>query len=1304
MLPAVSAPRTWGGRFELEAEAGTGGMGHVYRARDQRTGERVAIKVLHATEPGSIERFLRESALLRTIVHPGIVRLVDEGREPNGEAWLAMEWLDGEDLSHRLKRGPLGVPDTIVLARRLADALAAAHAAGIVHRDVKPANVFLPGGSVADAKLLDFGVAVRGLTSRVTRTGMLIGTPGYMAPEQARGDRVVDARADLFSLGAVIFEALVGRPAFEGAHVVAVLARILLEDAPRVREGLPDAPRWLDSLVAKLLTKEPELRLASASELRDAIDAELEAPSTARASTGSRGAVGTRERRVVSVVMAAPPTPGAARGDAPTLAALAGSAQMQALLDAIGAGDARAARLLDGSVVIVLTGGETAAELALRAVRSAAALQAATEIPRLVVSTGLVVSGERIPVGEAIDRAAGLLGDGEWQGIRFDEATAELTAENITTTQHGPVRLFAAEREGGDAMRSSGTRLPFTGREHELTLVEATFGACARGEGARAVLVTAAAGIGKSRLRRELVLRIAMSGANATLLLARADALGAGAPYALLGPALRRASGIQEDEPLEHQQAKLLEHVRRVMSDERAREIVPFLGELAAMPFEDAAIPALRAARARPELMADRIRDAWRSLIAAEAEAAPVLLVLEDLHRGDAASVHLVDHTLRSLPDARLMVLALGRPEVHERFPELWADRQPMELRLAPLGTRAAEKLVRAALGVRAPTELVDGVVGRAEGNPLFIEELVRSVSGRRDAALPTTVLATVQARLDALDARTRRVLRAASVLGATFWLGAVASLLGEGEDADGAGAGTEAPAGAPPVEDAVTALVQHGFVERRARSAFAGQVELRFRHDLVRDAAYVSLPEEDRTLAHQLAAEWLVAHGERNALTLAEHFLRAQDPARAVRYFAEAVRQAIDAVDLAGALDLAARGIALATEPLDRAAFEMARAVAHRWRSEHAAAIDAARRTCDASTPADDVWWRAMSELTLSAGRLGRIDELQNAIARIEAHLDTSKATASARAEAALGASGQLIHVGRLDAGRAFLARAEPLAVESDDPLVLGRVATLRGLLATADGHWDESVIHYQRARELYLSIHDSRDEASSTINLGAALCSIGEPEEAAVVLREGLELGERLALPYVESFARLNLGWALLEMGEDARAGLELERVVSSTSAGDPTRLRCFAFLYLAFAYRQLGRVDDAERQAALAFAQSGPFPHVKAQALTELAEVSLARGDAARALEQARTGVEIADGLGRLDEHDLSLRCAYVRALVATGAHEEARAVMVRALDRLAREAARMREGPTRAKFLSTREALRARGLGRELGIPT
>ncbi len=258
-------------RFVVEQRIGAGGMAEVFRATEKKNGTRVAIKMPRGRDRQVWARFEREAAMLIALDHDGIVKHIAEGRAANGKPFLAMEWLEGEDLAQRLRRGPLSVDETLVIGERIAIALAAASASGVVHRDVKPSNIFLRNGAVEGATLIDFGIARRmldaGATFSLTRTGMLLGTLGYMAPEQALGAKTAGTRADVFSLGCVLFECLTGQRAFGGSHAIEVLANLLTLDVPAPRAINADVPPALDALVRRMLARDPDERPLDCNEV-----------------------------------------------------------------------------------------------------------------------------------------------------------------------------------------------------------------------------------------------------------------------------------------------------------------------------------------------------------------------------------------------------------------------------------------------------------------------------------------------------------------------------------------------------------------------------------------------------------------------------------------------------------------------------------------------------------------------------------------------------------------------------------------------------------------------------------------------------------------------------------------------------------------------------------------------------------------------------------------------------------------------------------------------------------------------------
>jgi serine/threonine-protein kinase len=267
------------GRYDIERELGEGGMATVYLAEDVRHGRKVAIKVIRP-EVGSslgIERFLAEIRTTASLQHPHILGLIDSGvvaSEGGGaRPFYVMPFVTGETLRARLVRErALPVSDAVTILIEVADALACAHGHGVVHRDVKPENILLGQGH---AMVMDFGIAKAvhrsSAGASLTSTGASIGTPAYMAPEQAVGDPTIDHRADLYALGIVAYEMVAGRPPFVGASVAAMVAASLTQPAPSLSATVPKCPPRLSALVADLLEKDPGKRPDSAAVVRDTL-------------------------------------------------------------------------------------------------------------------------------------------------------------------------------------------------------------------------------------------------------------------------------------------------------------------------------------------------------------------------------------------------------------------------------------------------------------------------------------------------------------------------------------------------------------------------------------------------------------------------------------------------------------------------------------------------------------------------------------------------------------------------------------------------------------------------------------------------------------------------------------------------------------------------------------------------------------------------------------------------------------------------------------------------------------------------
>lgn len=264
------------GKYRLDALLGSGGVGEVYRAQNTMMGRTVAIKILkpeHVTDGAVVARFMREAKAANLARHPNVVDVLDVGLDDDGVPFIVQEFLEGVDLGKHLKRskGALGYKQVLELMIPVVEAVGLAHAQGVVHRDIKPENVFLAKvGDTVVPKLLDFGISYikpQPGDVRMTRTGMTVGTPAYMSPEQLEGTSGVDVRTDVWALGVILYEALSGHLPFEGETSALLFAQIAWVDPVPLQKIAPQVPEALAQVVSKCLRRKVQERYASATEL-----------------------------------------------------------------------------------------------------------------------------------------------------------------------------------------------------------------------------------------------------------------------------------------------------------------------------------------------------------------------------------------------------------------------------------------------------------------------------------------------------------------------------------------------------------------------------------------------------------------------------------------------------------------------------------------------------------------------------------------------------------------------------------------------------------------------------------------------------------------------------------------------------------------------------------------------------------------------------------------------------------------------------------------------------------------------------
>ncbi|WP_437589569.1 serine/threonine-protein kinase [Sorangium sp. So ce1000] len=1292
-------------RFVVEQQVAAGGMGTVYRAHDRLDARPVALKVLHSREAFDVERFERESQILAELSHPGIVRYVAHGRTSAGDHYLAMEWLEGEDLAACLGRRRLALAESLAVLRRTADALAFAHSRGIIHRDVKPSNIFLVASDVGQLKLVDFGIArPDGESRRLTYTGGILGTPGYIAPEQIESGSSLDARADVFSLACVFYECVAGRPAFEGAHVMAALAKLLFQQTPRLRDVREDVPEPLERLIDRMMAKNPDDRprdcgdvgveLAQIAEALDAW-ATPRPPSTLASQRDSTmrsarpdGFLTRSEQRLVSLVLAGEPDDVqmsvAAAGGVPSASDVSSVLQelssegpgssvprseVRAAVEPYGAHITEISR---GSLIAILAGAGSAVDRAERAARCALALRARFPGIPLAVATGRGVSSAKLIEGDVIDRGVRALRAAQAGAVRLDDVTASVVGGRlkVETDENGP---FLATETAADESTPVLLGKPsiWVGRIRELSMLEGVFSGCVSESLASAVLVIGPAGAGKSRLRLEFLTRVRRQFGAVEILSGRAESMAAGSPFGLIADAIHKAAGMREGEPVEARRRKLKRRLGRHLSGEALSRIAAFLGELSRTPFPDGETSGLRAARDNAMLMADATRAAWEDWLAAECAAQPVLLVLEDLHFGDPATVRLIDQTLRNLRDLPLMLLALARPEVNKQFPGLWTDREVQTIKLGPLPAKASERMVRSALGEETPAETVARVVDRADGNPFYLEELIRAVADGKGDVLPDSVLGTVEARLDAEGHEAKRVLRAASIFGDRFSKLAVSALLG----------------GATRVKETETwldALAARELIAPVSTPGWLIPTDYVFRHAIVREAAYAMLTEPDRALGHKLAGEWLERSGHTDAMALAEHFRLGGEPGRAVRWYRRAAEQALEANDLASALARAEMGVQCGATDEELGRLRLVEAEIGLWQGE---AVLAAQRGTEAASlvrTGSSPWFRAIGQVIIAEGKLGHFD-------RVEAWATRAAEAAgaiSARIMCLCEGATYLIFGGRYAAADALIQMLEAVASEAAgiEPQAVALYQEARAIRAQTKGDIGAALNGLTAALAAFEQAGDRRNACAVRANLGFLYGELGDFEVAESALRTALAAAQRMGLDDLEKAALQNLGYVIAHLGQLEEAKLLEQRAAAAFQQQGERRMEGVTLTYLAKILLLSGDPGAAEREARAAVEALTVAPPLRAAAVAVLSRALLAQGRQEEALPAAREAFAQLEEAGSLEEGESLVRLVYAEALAAAGATREAAEALAVARQHLLDRAAKISDAAWRERFLT------------------
>ncbi|WP_437944499.1 protein kinase [Sorangium sp. So ce281] len=1160
--PLVPGLRVEG--FRVERLLGQGGFARVYAATREGDGRAVALKVARRQDDGRIER---EAAALARLAPPLVPALLGRGRSEELGPFLVLERLEGSSLARCLAdlpgTGAMPVEQASAIVRALSVALDAAHEAGLVHRDLKPENVWLrPGGEVA---LIDFGLAAQAraggdarapLGPDLTQTGAILGTAAYMAPEQCLGAGAVDARADIYALGAMIFELLTGRPPFVGEAAEVRQAHVARRPAPP--SSLAPLPEGADEAVLRCLAKDPEARPARASDVARALAASLEAraaPSRGRAASSGAPAPATDPRRSVALL------------------ALRTRERADALADIARAEGGVLARFRGERMVLAFPAADAPGDGVRAAARVARRLaEAGATEPHLVVHLAPL----RVREGtRGVTLAGAALEDAETWGAGPGDADAMppaiLTAEARRALADGPhdaspsPRAVAPDRRdrpldprGAPPDEPGETAL--RGRDAALGAALAAAQEALAGGGPALVTALGAEGHGKSRFLGALAAALHAGGAAVHAAAAlRPEAAEHGATLvALLRAALDLPAGGERD--ADAQEAL----VQRLGAAEAARAwpaVGLALGRLA--PGDPAAAPLLGAPGARRHAEA-------RALAAALAAAAPLALLLDDADRADASALDAIELATAEGSAARLAIVLAARPSLASLRPALGerAARR-VALDLGPLDAEAAGALLQDRLRPVEfiPRAVLDRLHALARGVPRDLVEVAcalrvggaiqRARGGEGWTLAPDDLLSLSAAPLGerlaeralaALPPPLVDLLERAAILGDDLSPAELEAAL--------RAADAPPPAGALDPGVGLARLARAGVLVARS----ASPPRYAFRHPLLREAVEARIPPARRRALHAAVLQGLLgaprAAGAR--ARIARHAAAAGDLAAAAAAHAELADEALARHDVVEAEQRFTAALRLAglLERDDASTRARARALAGRGRAryrlqrfeESLADLRAARALAEAAGDRA----RAAELLLEEATALDWLEDFpaSAAIAARAAELCAGLGDARLDARCLLAGGRSDCRDQRVDEGIPKLERAArgALALGDHEAHVIARLVLVASLSVAL--RLDEAERHAEAVVEACLRAGDVFHLCTAYINRVFMWVKRREEGRAVADQREAVRLARELGHAQLERWATLNLAELRYWLGAPdealplARRSLDLQR----------------------------------------------------------------------------------------------------------------------------------------------------------------
>lgn len=1223
------------GPYTIEGVLGRGGMGTVFRARAPG-GAIVALKVIRAAllREDTRRRFERESRI--RVDHENVVKVLDAGEAEDGTAYIALELLEGVTLAERLVSGPLSEDEVVDIALQLCRGLEAAHDAGVIHRDLKPSNVFCCSNRVV--KLLDFGVStLQQAETRLTETGHVLGTICYLAPEQLEGRDSRDPRSDIWALGAVLYEALAGRPPFREETALATVVSTMLGELPALSSFRPGVSPTLEAVIARALRKAASARWSSVREFRVALEEAVQRPLPDSPLVAS---IPPDEQRVVAISYAI---------DIIDRAALDRAIREEHGIP-IGA--------LSNRMIGLFGADTTVGDEIVRAAR--AAIRSRSAARRIAVSGGRASSTERAIAGTAIDAAERLLSI-DMPGVAItDDAARVLPRGAVLSPIDANTRELAIGEQSLSALLESSGDSEITGREIELLQLRRAITSAAGDRMATSVWITGPAGIGKSRLRHEADRMIDAWTPRFTKLFARAEPAHAGQDLSLFRVLLHTYAEQLGVSAVEAPRALSCAAFNDPKDIERCSEMFRRL----LLSGKETAGGIGSMAHADLQSIGDRMQLALLDWMLALLKKGPLALVLEDLQWAGDASIALIERLRAHAFDQPLLIVGTARLELAELRPELFDDANAVRLELRGLGVEQVRVLVERIVGAGVDRDWLETLAKRTEGNPFFVEQIVRGLDEAGwdlDAQqLPWSVEAALQARLDHLTRPERELCCRAAVLGRAF---------------------TALELGALGVRDPrplLAALRRRGIIAARGDDRYA------FQSPLLSDAASKMVTDDARAGLHARAAEVLSSMPESDIEEVARHYERGLALEAAASAYLRALLAAAMRGDAATMLRTSDKALHLGISADKHFEVRMARADALRFVGQREAqwtelTVAATLAVTDAQRA------RVLSEQCVAASRRGSVEASAFGEAAVAAARASGDPAAITLALGRLLLS--LLATGRSRQAHALLAEALQSS-ERCDARVRALVSEWEGQYAGSTGDLEARRRAFAEAARLHRETGDLRRAAGAETNLADVDNRVGAYESAARALGDALNACRKVGHQVMEGYALVNLAYSQTRMGLCAEALQGLDAAQDIAERLGEVRLECAVRVYRASALLRAGRLEEAIAMAmtAASAAIERGMPHLEIAAFTLEAEARLATDDAALAFERSRHAMERMREIGTVEEDEISVHLAYARAADAVGEHALAADIRRDARSRLCELADAIRDPSLRSAFLS------------------